>query len=56
MKNGVKLSILIALILSSLALEMLGLSTVIGSSYAYVIKPMFWIFIGIITFVFFKMM
>lgn len=54
MKNGVKLSILIALILSSLALEMMGLSTVFGSSYAYVIKPMFWIFIGIITFVFFK--
>ena len=26
----------------------------LGSSYAYVLKPMIWIFIGIITFVFFK--
>lgn len=54
MKNGIKFTILIALVFSYLLLESLGLSAKIGTAYVYVIKPMFWIFLGIITFVFFK--
>lgn len=54
MKKNLKLIILILLILSYLILESLGMATKFGSSYAYVIKPMFWIFIGVATFVFFK--
>ncbi len=54
MKKNIKLLILSLIILSSIALETTKVSLKLGSSYAYIIKPMIWIFIGVITFVFFK--
>ena len=54
MKKNIKLIILALIILSSIVLEATKISMKLGSSYAYVLKPMIWIFIGIITFVFFK--
>lgn len=54
MKKNIKLLILALIILSSILLETTKISMKLGSSYAYVLKPMIWIFIGIITFVFFK--
>ena len=54
MKKSIKLLILALIILSSIILEVTKVSLILGSSYAYVVKPMIWIFIGIISFVFFK--
>ncbi len=54
MKKQIKLLILIAIILMSTIFEITKTSLIYGSSYAYVIKPLLWIFIGIITFFFFK--
>lgn len=54
MKKGLKLLILSLIILSSIVLEATQVSLKLGSSYAYIVKPMIWIFIGIITFVFFR--
>lgn len=54
MKKGLKLLILSLIILSSIMLEATRVSLKFGSSYAYIVKPMIWIFIGIITFVFFR--
>ena len=54
MKKNIKLIILALIILSSIVLEATKIYMKLGSSYAYVLKPMIWIFIGIITFVFFK--
>lgn len=54
MKKGLKLLILSLIILSSIVLEATGGSLKFGSSYAYIVKPMIWIFIGIVTFVFFR--
>lgn len=54
MKKNTKLIILALIILSSIVLEATKISMKLGSSYAYVLKPMIWVFIGIITFVFFK--
>ena len=54
MKKNIKILILSLIILSSIVLEATKISLNFGSSYSYVIKPMIWIFIGVITFVFFK--
>ena len=54
MKKSIKLLILSLIILSSLAFEVTNVSLKLGSSYAYVVKPMIWIFIGIISYFFFK--
>ena len=54
MSKTVKLIILILIVISSLAFEITGISIKYGSSYPYIIKPMIWIFIGVITFVFFR--
>lgn len=54
MKKNIKLLVLALIILSSVLFEVTKISMKLGSSYAYVLKPMIWVFIGIITFVFFK--
>lgn len=54
MSKNLKLTILSIIILLSMTLELTGLSVKFGSSYVYAIKPLMWIFIGIIAFVFFK--
>ena len=54
MKKNLRVIILSLIILLSLLFEVTGLSLKFGTSYAYVIKPLTWIFIGIIAVVFFK--
>lgn len=54
MNKTIKIIILMLIILFSLIFEVTGLSVIFGSSYSYVIKPLIWIFIGVITFFFFK--
>ena len=54
MKKWIKVVILSLIIFLSITFEITGLSTSFGSYYSYVIKPLLWIFIGIITFFFFK--
>lgn len=54
MKKWIKVVILSLIIFLSIIFELTGLSTSFGSYYSYVIKPLLWIFIGIITFFFFK--
>lgn len=54
MKKNIKVIILSLLIISSTLFEITKTSIKYGSSYAYLIKPVIWIFIGIIAFVFFK--
>ncbi len=54
MKKSIKLLILSLIILSSLVFEVTNVSLKLGSSYAYVVKPMIWIFIGIISYFFFR--
>lgn len=54
MKKQIKIIILIMIILLSSIFEITKVSLVFGSSYTYVIKPLLWIFIGVITFFFFK--
>lgn len=54
MKKNIKIIILSLIVLLSIFFEVTKMSMKFGSSYAYIIKPMIWIFIGIITFSFFK--
>lgn len=54
MKKNLRVIILSLIILLSLLFEVTGLSLKFGTSYAYVIKPLTWIFIGIVAVVFFK--
>lgn len=54
MKKNIKIIILSSLILFSITFEVIGLSTSFGSFYSYTLKPLIWIFIGIITYFFFK--
>lgn len=54
MKKNLRVIVLSLIILLSLLFEVTGLSLKFGTSYAYVIKPLTWIFIGIIAVVFFK--
>lgn len=54
MKLKLKIFILIMIILLSSIFEITNVSLTFGSSYTYIIKPLIWIFIGIITFFFFK--
>ena len=54
MKKSIKILILSIIILASLVPEVTGISASMGSYYAYVIKPLTWIFIGIVSFFFFR--
>lgn len=54
MNKNLKLIVLILLIFSSLLFEITGFNIKLGSSYLYFVKPILWLFIGIITFVFFR--
>lgn len=54
MQKIVKNSILVIMVLSSLILEVTGISLKLGSNYSYYIKPLLWCFIGITAFVLFK--
>ena len=54
MKKSNKVIIISLLLLSTLLLEITGISTSFGTSYAYTIKPLIWLFLGVITFIFFK--
>lgn len=54
MDRKLRLTILTILLLLSMLLEISGLSFKFGASYAYVVKPLLWVVIGIISFVFFK--
>lgn len=54
MKKGFKIFLLSMIVLLSIIFELTGISTEFGSSYTYIVKPLLWIFIGIITFFFFK--
>lgn len=54
MRKNIKIIILSLLVFSSTLLEITKTSIKYGSSYTYVIKPVIWIFIGIIALVFFK--
>lgn len=54
MKKQIKIFILIMIILLSSIFEITNVSLAFGSSYAYVIKPLIWVFIGTITFFFFR--
>lgn len=54
MNKNLKIFVLMFLIFLSLLFEITGTHINFGSSYSYVIKPMMWIFLGIITFIFFK--
>ncbi len=54
MNKKLKITILSLLILASITFEIIGLSASFGSYYSYTVKPLIWIFIGIITYFFFK--
>ena len=54
MKRNLKIIILSIIVLASMTFEVIGMSTSFGSFYSYVVKPLIWIFIGIITYFFFK--
>ena len=54
MKKNLKIIILSIIVLTSMTFEVIGMSTSFGSFYSYVVKPLIWIFIGIITYFFFK--
>ena len=54
MKKNLKIIILSLIVLTSMTFEIIGMSTSFGSFYTYVIKPLIWIFIGIISYFFFK--
>ena len=54
MKKSNKVIIISLLLLSTLLLEITGVSTSFGTAYAYTIKPLIWLFLGVITFIFFK--
>lgn len=54
MRKNLKVIFLSLIVFSSILLEVTKTSIKFGSSYTYVIKPVIWIFIGIIAVVFFK--
>ena len=54
MKKIFKILILLVIVLLSLVPEITGIYKEFGVSYSYVIKPLIWCFIGIITLVFFR--
>lgn len=54
MKKNLKIIILSIIVLTSMTFEVIGMSTSFGSFYSYVVKPLIWIFIGIISYFFFK--
>ena len=54
MKKNLEIIILSIIVLASITFEVIGMSTSFGSFYSYVVKPLIWIFIGIITYFFFK--
>ena len=54
MKKNLKIIILSIIVLTSMTFEVIGMSTSFGSFYSYVVKPLIWIFIGIIIYFFFK--
>lgn len=54
MKKNLKIIILSIIVLATMTFEIIGMSTSFGSFYSYVVKPLIWIFIGIITYFFFK--
>lgn len=54
MNKKLRLIILTTIILLSMLLEISGISVKFGSYYPYVIKPLIWVIIGVITFIFFK--
>ena len=54
MKKNLKIIILTIIMLSSITFEVFGISTSFGSFYSYIVKPLIWIFIGIITYFFFR--
>lgn len=54
MKKNFRIILLTIIILLSMIFSLTGTQTQFGSSYLYVVKPLLWIFIGILTFFFFK--
>jgi len=54
MNKTIKIIILSLIVFSSLMFEMTKISVDMGTAYVYVIKPMMWILIGIVSFIFFK--
>ena len=54
MKKNLKIIRLSIIVLASMTFEVIGMSTSFGSFYSYVVKPLIWIFIGIISYFFFK--
>lgn len=54
MKKNLKIIILSIIVLTSMTFEVIGMSTSFGSFYSYIVKPLIWIFIGIIIYFFFK--
>ena len=54
MNKKVNVIILFAMVILTMLFEITGFSTTFGTSYVYVVKPMIWIIIGIITYFFFK--
>lgn len=54
MSKKVNIVILFIMIIFTMLFEITGFHTVFGSSYVYVVKPMMWIVIGIISYFFFK--
>lgn len=54
MKKNLKIIILSIFVLATMTFEVIGMSTSFGSFYSYVVKPLIWVFIGIITYFFFK--
>lgn len=54
MSKNIRLIILSAIVLFSVILEITGYSVRLGSSYVYVLKPLMWLFIGVVAFIFFR--
>lgn len=54
MSKNLKLTILSVVVLFSIILEITGFSVKLGASYVYVVKPLTWLFIGVIAFIFFR--
>lgn len=54
MSKNIRLIILSAIVLFSVILEITGYSVKLGSSYVYVLKPLMWLFIGVVAFIFFR--
>lgn len=54
MNKTIKVIILSLIVFSSLLFEITKVSVEMGTAYVYVIKPMMWILIGVLSFVFFR--